>query len=806
MLRRKLISALLVMTTVFGMLPAAVYSAESTAYTDMPDDWSTAAMENAVMNGLLSGYEGKILPKDNLTREQMAALMNRAFGMDVDYTDNPKGNISREEFFSTLAQVLRLSSDNENALNRFVDKAQVSPLAEKATAALVDAGYVCGSEGRLNPKQYITRAETAKLMDNVIKSYIKEAGTYASDISGTVMVNVPGVIFKNMKIYGDLIIGDGVGDGDVTLDNVTVTGRTLIRGGGVNSIRIMGKSDIQNIVIARVNGQVRVYAEDGLELGEIVVDGSDDVVIEGNTGTVTVVASNVTVNVTGARIASGIIEGDNSKIIVASNSTIQEAEINGKDAEVIVMRGATVDSIAVNGTGASINGEGRIGEVKANAEGITVTTPGTRVTAAPGISGIKAGEISVVPGGTEIVPGGNTGSSGSTGGGGGSRRDRDDEGDDNEPASIAVTAITVISEDSVVSVVYGETLQMSVVIAPANATDKTIIWSVESLDVGTADIDASGLLAATGAGTVRVAASNPASGVIGTKDIEITAGEAVATPEEYFEFDSETGTIIDYHTEGGLDVVIPVEIGGVEVTHIGNEAFLPDINSKGDFENCLTSVVIPDTVESIGDYAFAANLLTEVNISSRLTSMGEDVFVDCMELTSFNVDSDNSSYSSHEGVLYNKEQTTLLRCPYRKAGSYTIPDTVTSIADSAFRDCTEITEVNIPDRVTSIGGAAFYRCVGLTEVNIPDGVSSIGSETFSDCIGLTSVAIPESVTSIGYEAFYNCSELYNITIPNDVEIYGDNTIIDYYKTTEFKAAYGTGGAGTYTRSGDTWTK
>ena len=465
----------------------------------------------------------------------------------------------------------------------------------------------------------------------------------------------------------------------------------------------------------------------------------------------------------------------------------------------------------------------------------------------------------------------------------------------------------------------GETLQLYAEVSPANATDKSVVWSVESVDGGAADIDVSGLLTATSVGAVRVTASNPASGVIGTKDIEVTAGEAVATPEEYFEFDSDTGTITDYHTEGGLDVVIPDMIGGVTVTHIGMLAFLPDDSGKGDFTNQLTSVAIPETVESIGDYAFAYNYLTllnipsgithigreafiqnqltEVNISSGLTSIGTDAFKDCTELTSINVDPDNSSYSSHEGVLYNKEQTTLLLCPYRKAGSYTIPDTVTSIADSAFRDCTELTEVNtpeslnnigdfsfyncgaltyisIPESVTSIGVAAFSECIGLTEISIPDGVPSIGSGTFSYCTELTSVVIPESVTSIGdyafancqsltgialpdsitsigdyafvdcselsdinipngltiinsyilsgcritsitipenvtsigYAAFSYCYELSEITIPNDVEIIGNYTFIDVAKTSNFKTAYANEGAGTYTRSGDVWTK
>ena len=100
--------------------------------------------------------------------------------------------------------------------------------------------------------------------------------------------------------------------------------------------------------------------------------------------------------------------------------------------------------------------------------------------------------------------------------------------------------------------------------------------------------------------------------------------------------------------------------------------------------------------------------------------------------------------------------------------SITIPDSVTSIGDSAFSGCRSLTDITIPDSVTSIGYEAFYNCSSLTNITIPDGVTSIEYGTFYDCSSLTNITIPDSVTSIECEAFYNCSSLTNITIPDGV--------------------------------------
>ena len=253
-------------------------------FIDMPDNWTTSALENAAKNGLLYGEEAvdgsgmKINPDDNITRAQMAAIIVRAFGAtetadistytDVDknawyYTElskavamnafrgdgdlmNPQNNITFQECFTVVSQILQLQvyAEDTSVIEKFADYEDVAEWAVPYAAAVVGSGYWDGIDGKLLPKEYITRSQFAVLINNIADTYIDEPGTYSEVGGKNVMVRSDNVVLSGGEM-DNVIVGDGISK-TVKIDGATVSNVIYVR--GVNAA-ITKNSTVNDIIL-----------------------------------------------------------------------------------------------------------------------------------------------------------------------------------------------------------------------------------------------------------------------------------------------------------------------------------------------------------------------------------------------------------------------------------------------------------------------------------------------------------------------------------------------------------------------------
>ena len=256
--------------------------------------WYAEAVSAAVDNGLLYGKSSTIIdPNGDMTRAEMAAIINRSFGCYVKadiskYTDvakskwyyddvamavqmgtyngrsnstmAPDAPISRQEAMTVVARALELDYDAyaKTDLSAFSDHSEISGWALPYVRAMIGADYIHGRGKVLAPLDNITRAEFAQIFANIIGSYITVKGTYDKDIKGSVLIRSDDVTLKDMTVDGDLIVGCGAADGKIVLDNVTVKGRLLVWGGGTKAVYCNAGTNMPAVVVARVDDAVKV--------------------------------------------------------------------------------------------------------------------------------------------------------------------------------------------------------------------------------------------------------------------------------------------------------------------------------------------------------------------------------------------------------------------------------------------------------------------------------------------------------------------------------------------------------------------
>ena len=380
MKHHRVLALVLALCLCLGIATVASAAPAATSFPDFDStQWYAPAVQAAVENGLLIGdNHGRLRPQDAITRAEMAAVLNRAFGTykttsiqrfrDVKTTDwfykdlqmayhmgtyegtsastmAPRRDISRQEAMTVVARALQLNLNRyrDTDLSDFSDSCAISDWALPYVRAMVGAGYIQGRNGKLAPQDAITRAEFAQVFHNIIGTYLTEEGTYTESFTGNVLIRTGDVTLSNLTVDGDLILGCGVAEDAVTLSNVTVTGRLVVWGGGTDAVFCNEGTKMPEVLVCRVDNAVKVIYDrdstlavyDDIQVGitarakafpetEVIFYDISDILEEQENLDQTVTDQQISVTVPAALPVS-VVDG---KVLTASSAAIRN---HGKD-------------------------------------------------------------------------------------------------------------------------------------------------------------------------------------------------------------------------------------------------------------------------------------------------------------------------------------------------------------------------------------------------------------------------------------------------------------------------------------------
>ncbi|MDD3268500.1 MAG: GLUG motif-containing protein [Syntrophomonadaceae bacterium] len=393
---RKFFSLLLAVAMLVSLFPGAAYA----TFSDVQGHWGQTAIEKWSGQGIVCGADGAFRPDEPITRGEIAVIIDKVMHYQTKakngfsdlgqafYTDailkanaagvisgdgnavRPADNITREEAVVMLGRALGLREKAAGS-TAFFDAAKISPWASGYINAMAGAGYVQGSNGQFKPKAGITRAEVVTILNNSVKQLYNENKEYTGNISGTAIVNTPGAVLKDTKISGDLIIAEGVGNGDITMNNVTVSGNTLVRGGGSDSIHIKG-GQISHLIMEKTDGgSIRIVSSEGAVVEAVLVDkGTDDIILTGSFASITVTAD-VGIKAVDAQVGQVDVTARNAVLNVDKDSVVSTLNVAEAAADTKITVSGRVETLTANAK-ISVSNQGTITKAQINANGVSI--------------------------------------------------------------------------------------------------------------------------------------------------------------------------------------------------------------------------------------------------------------------------------------------------------------------------------------------------------------------------------------------------------------------------------------------------
>lgn len=253
------------------------------------------------------------------------------------------------------------------------------------------------------------------------------------------------------------------------------------------------------------------------------------------------------------------------------------------------------------------------------------------------------------------------------------------------------------------------------------------------------------------------------------------------------------GIYYNLNDDGTAEVTYRGEEEDGWMYYTADELYVGDVNVPEQIEYSGNSY----KVTSLGNDAFAGSrYLTSVILPSTISSISSGIFTLCNGLEYIQVDENNPTFLSHEGIMYNRDPLSIFFVPKSISGNISLldeirdipsstfqnceyittiklPSEVTNISDGAFNNCKNLQEIFLGDKVENIGVSAFSKCSSLTTISMPQSLKSIGAGSFSDCSNLTYVILNEGLEDIGKMAFYNCPSIMALQLPNSLTAIGD---------------------------------